>query len=90
MTVPIRRARINCLVESAPISKRAKSIKIMVKELLRDLTIVSVIAWFMLSDSSALVLVSSLILSNTTIVSCTEKDRVVRTAVTNKRSTWTA
>lgn len=45
MMVPIKRAKIKCLVDSAPIRKRLTSIKIMVKELLRERIRVSETAW---------------------------------------------
>ena len=88
MTVPINKARIKCLVEEAPMSRRAKSIKIMVKELFRERMMVSVIAWLITGFSlTGLFLLNSLILSKTTMVSWTENERVVKTAVTNRRST---
>ena len=69
MMVPMSRAKIKCLVELAPISRRAKSMNIMVRELFSDLTMVSVMAWLILSTSLAGGLLNSLILSKTTMVS---------------------
>lgn len=93
MMVPIRRAKMNGLVDSAPINSKAKSIKMMVRELFKERTMVSVMAWLMVDFSLVtrtvpVNLLSSRMRSKTTIVSWTENDKVVSTAVTNRRSTW--
>lgn len=76
------------LVELAPKSNRARSMKMMVRELFRERIMVSVIAWLIVDSSlTELLPLNSLILSKTTMVSWTEKDRMVSTAVTKRRST---
>src|SRR3989344_2382865 len=87
--VPISRVRIKNLIVDPPIIVSANNIKTIVIELFRDRTIVSVTALF---EASSIYFVSpsslySRILSKITIVSWTEKDIVVKTAVTNIVST---
>ena len=85
--VPIRRATANHLIVSPPMRIKAINIKIMVKELLSDLTIVSLIALFASSKTvPENFFFDSRIRSYTTIVSWTEKDKTVSIAVTKRKS----
>src|SRR3989344_2554772 len=85
--VPMSKTAIKYLIVEPPSINNASSINNMVIELLTERTIVSVkalFAYISMLDLSAVPY--SLILSKITIVSCTENDMVVRSAVTNNRS----
>src|SRR3990167_8726924 len=86
--VAIRSVATKNLMLNPPKRIRAKSIRIIVRELLSERTIVSVTALFARWEKGVVVsiFVCSRILSNTTIVSWTEKDIVVKIAVTNNVS----
>jgi len=89
--VPTSSATANHRIVSPPKSTNASNINRMVNELESDLPMVSVRARSEITSNDARSprLVISRILSNTTMVSCTEKLMVVKNAVTKSVSTST-
>ncbi len=90
--IPTKNATINHFMLAPPKSKSAKRTSTTVSDVFKDLAKVSLKLWFTTSSKVwflTFFIKFSRILSNTTIVSCTENPMMVRTAVMKRTSTST-